>query len=433
MYKFKTILPLIFLPNLFWYGFSILFKLDRPFINIDYFLIFFFLSCPKLALIIFFILNFFDFLLLFSQIFTFIRIPDLLYLLKFIFLSSYLNLILILIFAIYLCIFYFFVKKNKTDYNLLIVMIFLNFFLFVMSAQDYLNAKMNWVTSQSYEFYKSRNMGFLENFNEKSDGLGKVQIQSASHDLFNEPIKYNKILLIVNESWGEVDEKIQKDVLSPLYLGKKIKSFEYRNLSFSGFTLAAEIRELCQKSINHFNMKDQYLGFEVCLPNKLKKLGYETIAFHGATSFMYDRRYWYPRAGFVESYFKDNLLHIKSRCYSFPGMCDKDLIQPIREKIKKGKIFVYWLTLNSHINYDLRDLKVDLFDCEKFGVNRNSTTCRNLKLQKQFFYYLATLVQDPELKGAYVVVVGDHKPPIYGDEKDVFVQDVVPVLRMILN
>ena len=41
--------------------------------------------------------------------------------------------------------------------------------------------------------------------------------------------------------------------------------------------------------------------------------------------------------------------------------------------------------------------------------------CNNMRLETQFFDDLAELIQQPEMKGVEVVVVGDHMPPIMGD------------------
>ncbi|MEG0619346.1 MAG: sulfatase-like hydrolase/transferase [Bacilli bacterium] len=257
----------------------------------------------------------------------------------------------------------------------------------------------------------------------------KVKVKSASSDLFRNPKEYEKILFIVNESWGVVDEKIQNDIISSAV--KNTEIVEYNKIAFNGFTINAEFRELCKNNVKHFNLKEQKSGFDNCLPKIYQKNGYETIAMHGSTSYMYDRKYWYPRVGFRKLIFKDTLINKKSKCFSFPGMCDRDLLTYILQSFKENeKVFFYWLTLNTHMNYDMRDLKVDIFNCEFYNIGSNSPSCRNLKLQKQFFYYLSKLLERPEMKGVYIVVVGDHSPPMHGSEKSVFIKGQVPVLIM---
>lgn len=242
---------------------------------------------------------------------------------------------------------------------------------------------------------------------------------------------YNKILVIVNESWGVLkNEGAQNDVLAPILQSEKIENTIQNTIDFTGFTIAGELRELCQKSPIHFNLKDQKTGFESCLPHYYKNLGYKTVAIHGALSVMYDRQYWYPRVGFDEILFRDNGLNLNnSFCYSFPGNCDKDITTVISSKFKENdNLFLYWLTLNTHSNYDMRDLEIDIFNCMYYEIKENSASCRNLKLQKQFFFNLSQILVNDEFMGTKVVIVGDHEPPIISTESSAFVKSKVPII-----
>src|SRR5690606_9984297 len=109
-----------------------------------------------------------------------------------------------------------------------------------------------------------------------------------------------------------------------------------------------------------------------CLPNRLKAQGYDTFAFHGAAGLMYDRVRWYPDIGFNNTmFFEANSW--PRRCYSFPGACDSDMVDFVAKSLDNpGKVFTYWLTLNSHYSYDSRDIHGDLFPCEKYAVPINS-------------------------------------------------------------
>lgn len=132
---------------------------------------------------------------------------------------------------------------------------------------------------------------------------------------------------------------------------------------------------------------------------------------------MYDRKYWYPRAGLDERIFFETKVWPR-RCYSFPGACDLDLMQEIPAFFSKsGKRFFYWLTLNSHSLYDKRDIKNDIFDCESFKINKESESCRNLKLQAQFFAGLAEILKAKEMQGVKVMIVGDHTPIIFNAQE----------------
>ncbi len=125
---------------------------------------------------------------------------------------------------------------------------------------------------------------------------------------------------------------------------------------------------------------------------------------------LYDRSRWYPLIGFNHVLFKDDFTAARD-CKSFSGKCDYDLIEPIANIFaSKDKVFLYWLTLNTHTLYD-DYLFVDDFNCDKFSLKAKSETCLNFKHQYRFFYRLSEYVQDDRMKGVEVYLVGDHAPP----------------------
>ena len=160
----------------------------------------------------------------------------------------------------------------------------------------------------------------------------------------------------------------------------------------------------------HFDLREVQTGFEDCLPNRLQAAGYATGAMHGATSLMYDRRHWYPRAGFQETVFFEDRIWPR-RCYSFPGACDLDMLPVLEEFFSRpGKRFMYWLTLNTHAPYDLRDLRNSTVDCSAFNIPEDTESCRLIRLQSDFFNGLADKLAHESLKGVEVIIVGDHAP-----------------------
>ncbi|ENX60367.1 MULTISPECIES: sulfatase-like hydrolase/transferase [Acinetobacter] len=417
---------------------------ERSLINIDYFFAFFFLAFRQkiLFILIFSIIYFFDFLGIFSQIFPFVRFVDIFYLLKFSFISSNsYKLYGLIIFFSLMIEFYLIIKLYRADLKNYLLVIF-NIFIMIYGYYIYFgsNQKVSFwkpegkgvVASQFLNYLDYRNRGFIKTYTVDGEAFQNGKVPSASKSLFNDFSKNKKILLVVNESWGVPSEPdIQKDVLAPLLNSSKITHIEQGEIDFEGFTIGGELRELCQKAVVHFNLKNQMKGFENCLPNIYKKLGYQTVAVHGALGLMYDREYWYPRAGFRKIYFRDQGLDLpNSHCYSFPGNCDRDMIQRISKEFESNKkLFLYWLTLSTHAIYDERDLRVDLFNCKKHHIEGNTASCRNLKLQTQYFDTLSKLINSPALKGTYVVVVGDHEPPILREEKSVFLHSKVSYIN----
>ena len=439
MKKRIEILIFFLIPSFFWQIVAFLLDVHRVVINFDYFFVLLSLLLFRkkiVGLVVFFIVSFFDFLNIFSQIFPFIRLLDLIYLIKF---TIYANLINVIFFIFFLILSFFYIyislQRLNKDYQLSFIFC-TNFFLLLWITQNIFvedhsrlwNMESSQIlSSQSLNTYNVRTEGFVQNFSGKENTFQNYKISSASGEIFKTASKYKKIILIVNESWGVTkNANIQEDLLKEIVKNNDIEWLWKKSLNVNGFTIDGEIRELCQKKLTNFNLKDQKIGFENCLPNILKAEGYHTVAMHGATGAMYDRKYWYPKAGFDQLIFRESLPDLKSRCYSFPGFCDRDLQgHIIQEFHKHKKIFFYWLSLNTHVNYDLRDLRDDYFDCKKYGLDQSMSACHNLKLQNQFFYNLSQLVKNPELKGTYVVIVGDHAPPIYDMSRKDFEENKV--------
>lgn len=357
MKKFIVIFIIFLLPNLFWQVVASFLDVYRVIFNLDYLFIisFWVLSKKRIGFFLFFVVNFFDFLNIFSQIFPFIRLLDLIYLIKF---AVYANPINILAFILFLALSFFYIKfsaqKLDNSYQLSLVLC-INFFLLFWFVQNFLvgDDSRLWsmqsnrvIASQILNTYNVRTEGFVQSLSDKGEVFQNNQIPSASNDIFKSPEQYKKMILIVNESWGIAkNDQFQKDLLAELIGNNQIQWLWRKPLNVDGFTINGEIRELCQKSLQGFNLKDQQTGFQNCLPNILKAKGYYTVAMHGATGAMYDRKYWYPKVGFDQQIFRESLPDLNSRCYSFPGFCDRDLQNQIVDQFgKHKKIFFYWLT-----------------------------------------------------------------------------------------
>ncbi len=449
--KIASILLLILIPNTCFYLLASALDLQRVWINVDYFLPLIFLAFDKkiLYILIFIAIAIVDFLLLFGQIFPIIRLGDLFYLLKFSWISSniyktYGILVIALVFAdIFATYKIYHPHLNK---GLLVVfnVIILTYAVTVNIAGADTDTGKFWkpkntiVSSLMVDYYNYYNSGFLDTYDLQGDAFDRVKSMGATASIWKtkQATDHDKVLLIINESWGEThNPAIQQDILLPLLINKRVKHVEQDVLDFNGFTIAGELRELCQKRPVHFNLKNQKTGFEDCLPHYYKDLGYKTVAVHGAVSYMYDRIHWYPRVGFDELLFRDNNLNLpNSRCFSFPGNCDKDIASVITTQFQNNdKLFLYWLTLNTHSVYDKRDLYTDLFDCNEFDLREGSYSCNNLKLQKQFFHTLGNMVNDAAFKDTKIIVVSDHEPPIAGSEASAFYEGRIPYIAFTIE
>lgn len=444
---FKALLFVAILPNIALVLIAIGLDLNRPYINLDYlFVSLLILTRLRVLAIVFFIMLFaIDLLALAGQIFLFIRPDNLLYLLKFLPQTSgayQFGIVSLLVLCVLLSWLQLSLPKFVTTLHALIVF---NLSLIFYAVNVYGSGDPQeriWrvqssplVDSQLLFILDNRSDGFLQSFSSEGPALTSTKVIGASAAWFNAEMLNSKteLMLIASESWGvPLNPSIQQAILAPLTdLSLKVKEFESGQFSFSGPTLAAELRELCQLDTMHYNLKEVTVGFEGCLPNKLKQAGYKTHAIHGATGVMYDRAYWYPRAGFDNSTFFETQAWPR-RCFSFPGACDIDMIETAAKFFSDSQpSFLYWLTLNSHSIYDPRDIHLDVFDCQRFQVDPSTQTCRNLKLQAQFFFGLAKAIEQGDFAGVDVIIVGDHTPIITNPEEKVtyFVDQQVPWVK----
>jgi hypothetical protein len=264
-----------------------------------------------------------------------------------------------------------------------------------------------------------------------------AQPSAASLTLGDQPAS-SRILFVVAESWGLPQDlaSINQQIYS-LRRSERVRDLKLFDVDAVGTTAAGELRELCGKiptRLNFRQMTREAVG--ECLPAKLAGQGYKTVSLHAAFGAMYRRLLWYPVLGFGETLFRETLPFTGAQCYSFPGYCDRDLVGVVRERMQGDKVFFYWLTLNSHIPYDRRDIAAYRDDlCRSvFGVGYSDQLCNYQNLHIQFFEKLAGLVEDGSMRGVEVVVVGDHAPLFNGTaSQNRFSRDRVPVLHFFVQ
>lgn len=252
-----------------------------------------------------------------------------------------------------------------------------------------------------------------------------------------------KVLVVVAESWGlPHDADVLAQQVAPLQAmvgeGRPLRQMDVGSVRAVGATALGEFRELCGKLPTKLNLKDitrERLGD--CLPSLLKDKGYRTVGLHGASGGMYYRQYSYPAYGLDRLLFAEQLEgQLKARCHSFPGLCDRELASVAQKQFEDSSpVFVYWLTLNSHIPYDRRDLvREDDGLCGTLPTGATAQLCTYHQLHRQFFDNLAALLGSPALSGADVVVVGDHAPPFHDQASRArFVENKVPYLHILVR
>ncbi len=446
-YTLKDIIFIAFailIPNVVFLALAAYTHTSRPIVNLDYMAVILILLIPYkvirafgIALLIVVIL--FDFLMFTIQIFPFLNLAAIEYLIPFLTIAPTPYIAAIGIATGYILVFSYVFPKLTTKVNrfycfiAIIIMALIGLQTISLKYHQFQGGILGrnnyyYANSQIYLYYEITQSDFVF----WSDNLPKLSPyppeKHRASDQLSSPAS-NKILFIIAESWGVArQQEAQNQMLEKIY--QSSPNFEYINTSyfdFNGATVEGELRELCKlETSNGFALRKlDKKHFINCLPNQLKSQGYETIALHGTSGRLYDRYDWYPKAGFNQSLFGENFTSLQ-RCSAFNGICDSELINVVADKFsenRNNKLFFYWLTLTSHSPYVKEDITNNRFNCQQFGMKPEGDICRNAKLETQFLDNLAKLVLRPEMKGVEVVIVGDHMPPLFGNE------EIYPYLR----
>lgn len=286
------------------------------------------------------------------------------------------------------------------------------------------------------------NMNRLYVIGDRSDEHAEyfpIKQPSATQKIWGaHPPSSDRILLVVAEGWGlPTEHQVLELQIEALRSSPHVEALRVDAIGAKGATAAGELRELCRvvpTRMNFRKMTPQKVGD--CLPAQLRRQGYATVGIHGAYGGMYRRTLWWPQVGLSKTLFKENIPLTQEPCYSFPGHCDRHLLDTVKNNLASEKAFVYWLSLNSHMPYDRRDVEFystkncSVLPVEKYGEQ----LCDYQNLHEQFFKGLANLAQDDRMKGVEVLVVGDH-PPLFNDEssRSLFVRDQVPLLHFFVK
>lgn len=421
----------VVLPNVIFWLISVFNGAARPLLNLDYALValLFVLSWKPLHLfgaLAFWLALLFDVLMLVMQQFPFMDLIGALYLAPFILNAPFVYQMLAIVLLIYLIAMPMLLQKLavKTDlFHMMLFVIPLGVIAYFTGHLQYYERSVQanmfgannfyYAKSQYLLYQSSQENGFLDAARTEPIFL-KLLSQEQAISRFQQP-RAKKILLIMNESWGQPqNQALQDSVLEKVAaLKSRFDYYQTGHFQFIGATVEAELRELCgyRGARGYSFRRSPAEKFAQCLPNELTKEGYQAFALHGASGQLYDRFSWYPKAGFQHVKTGEHLIG-KQTCEAFNGVCDSVLYNEVADAFGvNDKIFYYWLTLTTHSDYPEKDLFNHRLQCEQYGLSKDTDLCRNFRLQAQFFDGLAELLQRPEMKGVEVLVVGDHSPP----------------------
>jgi phosphoglycerol transferase MdoB-like AlkP superfamily enzyme len=208
---------------------------------------------------------------------------------------------------------------------------------------------------------------------------------------------------------------------------------------FFGATMFGELRTLCRIYVPQAVPQD-LPRLDRCLPNVLSRLGYETVSYHGYGRTFYERYLWYPKVGFQQSYFSEDLMpHApdSAKCGTvFKGLCDLWIADQVEHELSTLAIsrkFIYWLTLNSHLPVDSDLATKSSFDCARTESLREETgPCELARIHFQLYTRIAQIALDRGISPTRFIVVGDHMPPFATlSERALYNEERVPYVELI--
>ncbi|WP_289015825.1 sulfatase-like hydrolase/transferase [uncultured Methylobacterium sp.] len=241
------------------------------------------------------------------------------------------------------------------------------------------------------------------------------------------------VLLVLVESLGQLRDLHHRKVLFSAFDDEALKerfSITTGTTSFFGSTAYGEMRELCQLRSSYGAILDEE-GL-TCLPALFATRGYRTVSVHGFTRAFYDRLSWYPRIGFVRTVFQETAnATFKRQCGGpFVGPCDVEIADVISERLSTTSqpMFVYWLTLNSHVPVRAGEA-TPRHDCATGGPFGDPEVCVMAEIWEDLFAAISRLaIRHPETE---ILLVGDHAPPLWRKAaRGLFEPDRVPWIRL---
>lgn len=274
----------------------------------------------------------------------------------------------------------------------------------------------------------------LRYYNDKS--LDHIEFWSPaplSHTLLRQSINDNDFVLFIEfESLGELLNHRERARLNEMIANAFPGYVLDKRFSepFAGGTLSGELRTLCgikNYSGSYRSPNINSVDFSVCLPksveNDQKKRLY-SIAAHGNHGTFYSRIRLYPKIGFDESIFAENLnKDLGRRCKNFQFVsCDEVVLEKLFNVIKDltgVKIFAHMMTINSHFPYSGDNIggakKSDPLELYFAAIE---TTILALKQN------IGTCQRCPDA----IIVSGDHAPPFSNEiHRNEFLPDLIPV------
>ena len=249
------------------------------------------------------------------------------------------------------------------------------------------------------------------------------------------------LVVIVVESWGLYEDSSVRNALVQSYFQQELLA-RYKlvqgTVPFIGPTVVGEARELCDSTMGDHIIDANAHELQSCLPDRLARLGYHSVAIHGMSERMFDRRAWYERVGFQKRLFRDQLQQQELPVCdgAFVGICDAAIANQIGHSLETERTypeFVYWMTLGSHLPVSVPS---GLPAGDSCSINpflaQQPALCSWYQLVANVHESVSRLAMTTLSRPTVFVVVGDHAPPFATPAiRDQFSQAAVPYLVLI--
>lgn len=232
-----------------------------------------------------------------------------------------------------------------------------------------------------------------------------------------------RIFVVVVESLGLVKNKRLQAWLENRLVGGIQQAVHSTSVSFFGSTTYGELRTLCLLKGNYEALTAE--GGAGCLPAMLTSKGWRTSAYHGFSGKMFGRIRWWPKVGFQDIHFSEDMLSSAPPLCgaAFRGICDSSVLAKGASALGPSTLS-YVLTLNTHLPLAGSDIEPELQAlCLAGNVPEQPCTLIGA-LGKVLQEVRHQMDKHPE---ALLMVVGDHAPPFRDlASRRLFSEDHVP-------
>lgn len=228
--------------------------------------------------------------------------------------------------------------------------------------------------------------------------------------------KPKRVLVVIVEALGKFADPLKQEALLKPFRNPELQK-RYRvtngSTTYFGSTTAGEMRELCDTRASYSKVAS--LTGEHCLPQLMRERGYKTEALHHFTKSFFDRAEWYPKIGFQEYAFREDLKPKKRRKCGGPfrAPCDVEMLPRITRAFQEAKepLFYYWLTLSTHVPVMLSDATPRLDCANRGGAFGHKEVCGMAELWMDVFDGIIDMTA--QIGPTEILLVGDHSPPLW--------------------